>query len=111
MAKKKRFTKVRRVFTRAKARAKKMTLPVALIGGFIPGVTLLAATAPTGWQNVGLTASRIYTGYDYASGKWNFGHTRPGLQPIIAGALIHKAASMLGINKAIAASGIPFFRI
>lgn len=91
---------------------KGFTLPLAIVGGLVPGVTLLAATAQTGnWQNVGLTASKIYTGYDYTVGKWSFGNTRSGLQPIIFGALIHKAAGMIGINKALAASKIPFIRI
>lgn len=31
--------------------------------------------------------------------------------PIVAGAVVHKAASYLGVNRMIGRSGIPFFRV
>ena len=112
MAKKKRFTRTRRVFSRIKTRAKKMTLPLAIVGGLMPGATAVITTGTTsGWLAAGKTAGTIYTGYDYTTGKFSVRNMQMGLMPLAIGVLVHKAAGMLGINKAIAATGIPFFRI
>lgn len=113
MAKKRTMRKSpRRYFSRIKSRAKKMTLPLAVVGGFLPGATAVVTTGTTsGWMSAGRTAGVIYTGYDYTTGKWSMGNMKLGLMPLAIGVLIHKAAGMLGINRAIAATGIPFIRI
>jgi len=36
---------------------------------------------------------------------------RLGLMPLAVGVLVHKVAGRLGINRAIASTGIPFIRI
>ncbi|GAH98844.1 unnamed protein product [marine sediment metagenome] len=38
-------------------------------------------------------------------------YMKHGLYPFLGGALLHKAANRLGVNRAIARSGIPWIRI
>jgi len=106
--------KTRRVFMkRSKSRGpRKMTLPLAIVGGLLPGGTAVVQTATTaGIAMAGRTAGLIYTGYDYTTGKWSISNMKLGLLPLAIGVMVHKAAGMLGINKAIASTGIPFIRI
>lgn len=102
----------RRYFKSAVHRAKKMTLPLAVVAGLVPGITSTVVTAQaSGLAAAGRTAAVIYTGYDYTTGKWSLGNMRLGFMPLAVGIIIHKVAGMLGINRAIAATGIPFVRI
>lgn len=91
---------------------KKMTLPLAVVAGLLPGVTATVTTfQASGASAAGRTASLIYTGYDYTSGKWSLNNMKLGFMPLAVGVGIHKLAGMLGINRAIASTGIPFIRI
>jgi hypothetical protein len=111
MAKKKRITRVRRVFSRVSRRAKKMTFPVAVIAGLIPGVAGTMEAAKGGWKAGGTYACSAYTGYNPILGTFSIGNMSQGLKPLAIGVVIHKVAGWLGINKAIAGAGIPFIRI
>lgn len=91
---------------------KSFTLPVAVVAGLAPGVVTIAKTYQAGGlQAASQAATMIYTGYDYNTGKFNAMMLGRGLMPTIAGIVAHKVAGMLGINRAIAAAGIPVFRI
>jgi len=105
--------KYRNRFVKKVARkAKGMTLPLAVVGGLLPGATAVITTGTkTGWEAAGRTAGFIYTGYDYTTGKWSIDNMRLGLMPLVVGVLVHKVASRLGINRAIASTGLPFVRI
>jgi len=114
MAKKKRSRTVRRYFSKVTQRAKKMTFPVAVIAGLMPGVTgtLNVATAQGGgWKAAGTYACSVYTGYNPATAQWSMGNMSQGLKPLAIGVVVHKLAGWLGINRAIAGAGIPFIRI
>jgi len=87
-------------------------LSVAVVAGFVPGVI----NTFNGFQAGGVLGGtrvmgNIYLGYDWQTGQWQPRSLMYGLFPIVIGVIIHRAASMLGINRAIAAAGIPFIRI
>lgn len=93
-------------------RAAKFTLPVAVVAGFLP----LTMRTVAGWKEGGLEGASHQlimgtTGYDHREQKWRFPAMAQGLGPILAGIFVHKAASRIGINRAIARAGVPFIRI
>jgi hypothetical protein len=111
MAKKKRVSR-RRVFSRVIRRTKKMTLPLAVIAGLAPGIATTAVTVKnSGWQMGTRILGMSYTGFDYQTGQFSLNSMKTGLLPLAVGTIVHKAAGMLGINRAIAAAGIPLIRI
>jgi hypothetical protein len=112
MAKKRRTTRARRYFTKAVHHAKKMTLPLAVIAGLLPGVAVTAtAVKNSGWMMGTRVLGLSYTGFDYQTGTFSLNSMKSGLLPLFIGTLVHKAAGMLGINRAIAGAGIPIIRI
>lgn len=112
MAKRGRIKYRNRFVKRAVSRAKKMTLPIAVIAGLAPGITTTVATVQnSGWQMGGRMLGLLYTGYDATSGKFSLSAMKGGLLPLAVGTMVHKAAGMIGINRAIAAAGIPVLRI
>jgi len=97
---------------KSKHHAKKMTIPLAIVGGIVPGL----AYTYSGWQSGGFTGatnnlSGAYTGYNPTTRTWNIASMRWGTFPLLGGIFVHKIAAALGVNRAIAKSGIPFFRI
>jgi hypothetical protein len=95
-----------------------MTLPLAVVAGFVP----LAYTTYKHFQWSGMGGEegaadvfvRSLTGFspNKAYGRtWEFKRLNWGLMPILAGMLVHKIAGRVGINRAIAGAGIPFIRI
>lgn len=90
---------------------RKFTLPIAIVAGFIPGVTKTIAGFQTGGLQGGArVAGNIYLGYDMDTAKFNFALMRHGLGPVILGTIVHKVAGILGVNRAIARAGIPILR-
>lgn len=95
-----------------KRRGGGFTLPLAVVGGFVP----LAVHAVDDYQVGGIThlgkgiAVRT-TGYMVDTGKFELKYLSQGLFPILAGLVVHKVASKMGVNRALARSGVPFFRI
>ena len=94
-------------------RKQKLTIPLAVVGGFIPITNEVIYWGKQG----GLQAisqkipSRLF-GYEPSTGKFTTANLRLGLYPIVAGFLVHKViGGMLGINRMLARSGVPFIRI
>lgn len=97
---------------RTRRRAKKMTLPISVIGGFFP----LAHQMHLGYQVEGLTGAGkqfvfSMTGYHQDTGTFNPHYMWNGLFPIVVGGLIHWGANRLGINRTLAQSRIPLLRV
>jgi len=55
--------------------------------------------------------TKWFTGYSLETGKWSWQNLKLGLFPILGGVIAHKVAGKLGINKAIASTGMPWIRI
>jgi len=89
----------------------KFTLPLAVVIGGMPliakGINDVRAGGIGGLQN---TVSAIIP-YNVAAKKVDFSGLNQGLYPLIAGVIIHKLAGMIGINRMLSRSGIPFVRV
>lgn len=100
---------------RAKAKRRKrrgFTLPVAVVAGFLPGATnAWSALQSYGANGMATQLSRDYLGYDPKSQKWYSQLMWGGAWPLLIGLVVHKGASMLGVNRALANAGIPILRI
>lgn len=111
----KRYRRVRRYFARTKRRASKMTIPVALVGGVGAGMVTPIMKALEGDYKSSLEyVVYNYTGMRQSSpGVWIFDMTglKSGVLPMIAGAIVHKAAGKFGINAALGKAGVPIFRV
>jgi hypothetical protein len=94
-------------------RAKHMTLPLAIVGGFVPmGADLLSAFKVGGIEAALGHVSLCTTGYDPADGIWKPMFAVKKLYgPLLLGALVHKAANRLGINRMLSSMGIPLIRV
>jgi len=110
----------RRVFVkRAGRRAKKTTVSLAVLAGFAPtaayayeGFKLNGGQGPDGGiQEAAHRITMRLTGYEWKGGYWDAGLLFKGLGPLILGALMHKGANKLGVNRMIANAGIPLIRI
>ena len=100
------FGKVRKSFR------KKPTVSVAILAGFAAPVSDAYATYKySGLENAVSNFSAAMTGYQTTTHKFVAAELKRGLLPVMTGALIHKAATMLGINRMISSAGIPFIRI
>lgn len=102
-----------RARTKARTRRRaKFTLPVAVIAGFLPGVSsALTALQTYGFNGLSVQVSRDYLGYDPQSKGWYPRLMWGGTAPLAIGLIVHKVASMLGVNRALGRAGIPFIRI
>jgi hypothetical protein len=109
ISRRRRTVTVRRVGHRAKS----MTLPLAIVGGFVPmGVDLISAYKVGGIEAAMGHVSLCTTGYDPADGIWKPGFAMKKLYgPLLLGAIVHKAANRLGINRMLAGMGIPLVRV
>jgi len=111
---------VTRYARRGYRRVKKMTLPIALIAGTIPGLSRLWThfqnpslhAQPNGFAAMGVEAGRIYLGLDTRNGKFNVGWMSFGTGPILLGGIVHKfIGGTLGVNRMLARTGIPLLRL
>jgi len=87
-------------------------LPLAAIAGFAP----LASYTIADMQGGGLPLvakglSWRLTGWNVDANKFDASGLWQGLFPILGGVLVHKIASKLGVNRALAGAGVPFVRI
>jgi len=88
------------------------TLPMAVVAGFMPPMSrAYNAFKGYGFSGLGSRLSQDFTGFNPNDGSWNPSLMQYGLLPVSIGVLIHKLASAFGINRAIAAAGIPLLRI
>ena len=107
-------TKTVVVYKKAKKknRRSKFTLPLAVVAGFMPGVaTVVDYTQKYGIQGGMTQLSRVYTGFDPQTNKWYPSLLWQGLTPLLIGTVVHKVASLVGVNRALARAGVPFLRI
>jgi len=106
---------VRRTARKKRRRGKRgMTIPLAVVGGLAAGLAEPAQKALEGDFQYALSLlSRNYTGFRPGTGTWEPRYMQNGLLPLVAGLLVHKfvGGSPLNLNRALAASGIPFIRI
>jgi hypothetical protein len=91
----------------------KMTIPLAIVGGFVPmGVDLVSAFKVGGIPAALGHVSLCTTGYDPADGLWKPMFAVKTLYgPLLLGTIVHKVAGGLGINRMLARMGIPLVRI
>lgn len=111
---------VTRYVRRGVRRAKRMTLPIALIAGVVPGLSRLWThfTNPglhgqaNGFSAMGVEAGRIYLGLDTRTGQFDMRLMALGTGPILLGAIVHKfIGGTLGVNRMLARTGIPLLRL
>jgi hypothetical protein len=101
---------------KAKHRTKAgMTLPLAVIAGFAPlGIGLFGAVRRGMAGDTAGMAQEVTirtTGYNTDDGHWHGGVFMQSYGPILAGLLVHKLASKLGVNRALSGAKVPFLRI
>jgi len=104
---------------KAKSKGRKrnsFTIPLGIIAGLGP----TAAFAYQGFKIPGdqggivEAAHRVtmrLTGYEWKGNVWNMNDLLAGWGPLLLGAIAHKAANRFGINRMIAAAGIPVLRV
>ena len=93
-------------------RRKSMTVSLAMVGGFIPLLSkALSGYRFAGIEGAGRELTIGLTGYNPQTKKWSLMDLAEGVGPIIGGALVHKLANRVGINRMLAKSGIPLLRI
>jgi len=92
-------------------RKRNMTLPVAVIGGFMP----MASYVWDGFQkgpNSGITRIGVATtGYNPSDGSWSPATLARMMGPVALGVVVHKMANKFGLNRMISATGIPLIRV
>jgi len=89
-----------------------MTIPLAALIGFAPlTFTTVSAFKTGGVEGAARVATASLTGYNTYSKTWEYQHMWNGLFPILIGLGVHKLASKVGINRALAGAGVPFIRI
>lgn len=104
--------RTRRVFVRAQRRATKMTVPLAVVGGFVPlGLNVYNGAKTGGVNGAGFELVRGLTGFNWQAGRMEWNALARGLGPILAGFAVHKVAGALGVNRALARAKVPFLRI
>jgi uncharacterized membrane protein YebE (DUF533 family) len=100
--------------------AKKMTISLAVIAGLAP-TPIMAYKGYTNartrkniagaiQETAGNTVMR-WIGYNPDLAEWHFDQMKYNLLPAVVGIGIHKLASKAGINRMIAAAGIPMVRV
>lgn len=101
---------------RKKSRSRKNGTQISL--AVAAGMAPLLSNAYQGWKAGGFNAdgglpealSTSLFGVD-AAGTFYASRMKKGALPLVMGILGHKAASKLGVNRAIARAGIPYLRI
>ena len=106
--------RVRRYFARRTGRRSRgkpqMTIPIAIVAGFIPTAVGIWNRRSSG-QAISDFLQSSFTGITPGTSSFSFANLRTGLMPIAAGFGVHMIASRIGINRAIGRAGIPFIRI
>lgn len=89
-------------------RSRKVTIPLAVVGGFAPLVVNTWRT-PGGLDRKVWMVTQAMTGYDTDAHSWWAPNLNKGMTWILLGALIHMLANRFGINRSL--SSMPFIRI
>lgn len=106
---------VRRVYVRAKRHYRArggVTVPLAVLAGFVPlGLNVYNGAKSGGINGAGFELVRGTTGFNWQAGRMEWPALMRGLGPILAGFLVHKVANRLGVNRALASARVPLIRI
>lgn len=94
-------------------RSRKTTIPIGLLAGVFPGVWDGVRAIQTGDAGLaGTVILRDYTGIDLQTQRFDGFFLWRGLYPLIAGMMVHRfVGGSLGVNRSLAAAGVPFIRI
>jgi len=95
---------------KVKRKKRQMTVSLAVVAGFMPGTLNVTSRWPRA-KDMAIEASRIFTGVDPFSGKFNLAWMRSGLLPVALGFGISMVATRLGFNRILSRAGVPFLRI
>lgn len=103
---------ITRYIRRGRSRAAKTTIPLAVIGGFVP----LGVRGYNGFHANGIVGaldgvSSGLTGYSVFDQKWHPEVMAQYVAPIVGGFLVHWLAGRLGINRALGRAKVPLLRI
>lgn len=104
---------ITRYVRRGRSRAAKTTIPLAVLGGFVP----LGVRGYNGYKANGLVGgldgiSSGLTGYSvFDPQKWHPEVVAQYAAPILGGFAIHWLAGRLGINRALGRAKVPLLRI
>ena len=113
MAKRRSYRRTaRRYYGKARRKAAKMTIPVAVIGGVagMPAMSLIIGDVKAGnWDLIPRHMGEI-AGVT-STGTFSWPLAQKNMMPLIAGALVHKAAGIVGINRMLGKAKIPFLRV
>lgn len=97
--------------TKHKTHRKQMTIPIAVVAGFVPLAGELAGCVQRNdWRGLQWTVASL-SGYDINTKSWDIRWAIHGLSPIVAGFAVHKVANMIGINRALSRAKVPWIRI
>ncbi len=93
-------------------KAKSMTIPLAVIAGFVPmGMNVWTSYKEGGLDKASQSLVAQTTGYSRYDGKFHLDYLVAGMGPVLGGILVHKLANKLGVNRAIGRAGVPFLRL
>lgn len=99
--------------TKSYRQSKKMTLPVTVVAGFLPGFIRAWDDSGKG-SNISQGFKSLvfmYTGYNMATNKFDVYGLKYGLLPVVLGFAIHKVAGVLGVNRMLTRARVPFIRV
>lgn len=98
-----------------RSRSQKTTIPVApvmgIIGCFAPAIEAGLAGRYVGANSMVDWATLRITGYNNQNKTWSFNELKQGWLPILAGAMAHKLAGMVGVNAALGRAKVPLLRV
>ena len=105
--------RTRTFIRRVGRRAKRMTVPLAIVAGFVPAALDIKLAYKVGGFEAALGhVSLCASGYDPSDGVWKPMFAFEKLYgPLLLGAVVHSAANHLGINRVLAKAGIPILRV
>jgi len=105
----------RRYSRKRRSRSRKMTVPLALVGGFAASVArpLKTALDTKDFQLAAWQLVEGYTGFYPGDGSFDVTRLNFGLVPLIMGAVVHKfvGGSPLNVNAALARANVPLVRV
>ena len=97
------------------SRRRGFTVPVAVLAGFAPlGFGLVSATKRAlAGDTAGASQELVIrtTGYNTDTKRWHSDVFMQSYGPVLAGLVVHKLASRLGVNRLLGQAKIPFLRI
>lgn len=111
MATRKKAIRRRRSYSFSRPRRRpRMTLPMAVVAGFVPTAVGVWNRRSSGTE-ISNYLQRGWTGIEPGTGTFNFANLRKGAFPAVAGYFVHMIASKLGVNRALGRARIPLIRI